>query len=689
MANRKNTYIEHPKKNDDKSSMWSNYLMAVDKQSAKCKYCDIIIATKGGSTKGLHVHFNSKHTKIREKVTEASSSIITVHDKDINSKINQREPDESGESAPPKKQSKILDYFASPNENSLDAILARMTALDGLPFRVFVTSVDLRKALMARGFPDIPSSSTTIREKVLAYQKKIVNYYILEFEKMKKQGDYFSLTLDEWTSSANRRYMNVNIHGLNGRVWNVGLIRILGSMPAEKGVSLLTQRLKIFNLNLDNDIVSVTTDGASVMKKMGSLIKCNQQLCFAHAIHLAVLDVLYNDGNVGIGRVLQHLKDETLVEMKEPETNASDTENDEDEDRDNEADGMEIMYEVEPANQIQMTTNHDIYSIVKKVRKVVKIFRRSPTKNPILQTYVKEKHRKELSLILDCKTRWNSLVDMLERFVLLKDCIQKSLIDLNSPVVINDSEFQIMRDIIQCLEPVKLTVEAICRKDANLCTADVSFKFLFQELANLNTPLSKDFQQALTNRINERRTIMSGVISYLQNPSTHHGSNLFKHPNSEAIAQFVKNISEHFKNSITSDLESDDEDNMPLSEIREKPTEILTLKQKLQDAIGSVTTRTKPNWRQISENPKVHLKSLNVIKKEMSLFENGGLRGLYLQKCYEYLLTVPPTSVEAERAFSSAVTFATKLRSRLSDSTLDTLVFLRAYFIFTKQIVNV
>lgn len=138
----------------------------------------------------------------------------------------------------------------------------------------------------------------------------------------------------------------------------------------------------------------------------------------------------------------------------------------------------------------------------------------------------------------------------------------------------------------------------------------MSFKFLFHELTKLNTPLSKDFQQALSNRINERRTIMSGVISYLQNPSTHHENNLFKHPNSEAIAQFVKNISEHFKKYITPDSESDDED-MPLSEIREKPTEILTLKQKLQEAIGSVTTRTKPNWRQVSENPKGHIKTLN------------------------------------------------------------------------------
>jgi len=55
--------------------------------------------------------------------------------------------------------------------------------------------------------------------------------------------------------------------------------------------------------------------------------------------------------------------------------------------------------------------------VIDKVRKTVKIFRRSPTKNDdILQPYVKKDHGHELNLILDSKTRWNSLLDMLSRF---------------------------------------------------------------------------------------------------------------------------------------------------------------------------------------------------------------------------------------------------------------------------------
>ncbi|GBM42482.1 hypothetical protein AVEN_80002-1 [Araneus ventricosus] len=39
------------------------------------------------------------------------------------------------------------------------------------------------------------------------------------------------------------------------------------------------------------------------------------------------------------------------------------------------------------------------------------------------------------------------------------------------------------------------------------------------------------------------------------------------------------------------------------------------------------------------------------LRKEMTACENEGVRGKYLSSIHEYLLTIKPTSVEAERAF--------------------------------------
>ena len=72
----------------------------------------------------------------------------------------------------------------------------------------------------------------------------------------------------------------------------------------------------------------------------------------------------------------------------------------------------------------------------------------------------------------------------------------------------------------------------------------------------------------------------------------------------------------------------------------------------------------------------------SVLKKEMQLYEdskNDGTRPHHLELLYIAMLNVTPTSVESERAFSSAGLFVTKIRSRLGDSTVNMLVFMRDY----------
>ncbi|KRZ00560.1 hypothetical protein T11_6182 [Trichinella zimbabwensis] len=70
---------------------------------------------------------------------------------------------------------------------------------------------------------------------------------------------------------------------------------------------------------------------------------------------------------------------------------------------------------------------------------------------------------------------------------------------------------------------------------------------------------------------------------------------------------------------------------------------------------------------------------MKIIKNEMAVFEAVGQRPKTLQMLYDALITVPSTSWEAERSFSAAGLFVTKLRSSLKDETIDTLCLLRSY----------
>ena len=51
-----------------------------------------------------------------------------------------------------------------------------------------------------------------------------------------------------------------------------------------------------------------------------------------------------------------------------------------------------------------------------------------------------------------------------------------------------------------------------------------------------------------------------------------------------------------------------------------------------------------------------------------------------LELLFKALKTIKPTSVESERAFSAMGFFATKIRNRMSDKTLDALITMRQYY---------
>ena len=125
-----------------------------------CKYtdCKKILKIGGGSTKGLHTHLLSVH---KINLTTATTSANT--------------PDE-----PPTKKSKTLTkYFPilEQEEKSLPATLARLTALDGIPFNVIRRSCDLRAGLRATGFKSLPTTVQTVRKMVVDYSKKNKEFF--------------------------------------------------------------------------------------------------------------------------------------------------------------------------------------------------------------------------------------------------------------------------------------------------------------------------------------------------------------------------------------------------------------------------------------------------------------------------------------------------------------------------------
>lgn len=191
---------------------------------------------------------------------------------------------------------------------------------------------------------------------VKAFAKTVMANDRKEIE-VAKSDSKLSVVFDEWSSIRGRRYINTIL--LNGkRFWNLGLIRIRGSATAQNCLALVKSKLGQFDINFQNDIVSIITDGCNVMKCIGNQIKpINQQLCFAHAIQLAVLEVLYD---------LSSVSDRAFEEDLENMENGEDD------------DGGETLTNTFDEDLVPL--NYQFKLIIQNVRSIVSKFKRSPKK---------------------------------------------------------------------------------------------------------------------------------------------------------------------------------------------------------------------------------------------------------------------------------------------------------------------
>lgn len=78
-----------------------------------------------------------------------------------------------------------------------------------------------------------------------------------------------------------------------------------------------------------------------------------------------------------------------------------------------------------------------------------------------------------------------------------------------------EEEFEKISDIANALTPLQVAVEALCRRDASLITADAVFLFTLQKLKDLKTDLSLQLFATLSERLSERRNDLSAVLQYI------------------------------------------------------------------------------------------------------------------------------------------------------------------------------
>jgi hypothetical protein len=212
-------------------SVWKHFKkQGFDK--AVCTYCSKSLCCSGG-TKGLSSHLRTQHNI--ETSNSAKRKIVENPEKNVE-KV--------------KKQKTILNFV---KYVSLEETVSRLATESNMSIRMITKTEYLRQKLAA-DFPrqNLPKNQSDVIKLVKKFYDKVKQETIDKIQELKDEGKKFSMTLDEWTSLRNVRFLNINIHYAiedETRYINLGMVRIKGSCPAEIMLRLVSFE-KVFDFKI-------------------------------------------------------------------------------------------------------------------------------------------------------------------------------------------------------------------------------------------------------------------------------------------------------------------------------------------------------------------------------------------------------------------------------------------------------
>lgn len=651
-----------------RSEVWNHFKRnEKSKDIAFCKHCSKQIGCKGSSTTPLLNHLKIHKIYINSSKLSAS----TTNPSDIG--YEQNEPSTSKKFKSTDADNSIKKFIKT---RTLEEILSRCVAEDGFSINSIVKSEAINGYVRSKGF-DMPKSPTTVTKCILKFYEIKKKETVSIIKELKKKNLKFSVTVDEWTDNSMNRYLNVTLHALvdnlmkKFEVYVLGLVHIKGTCNAEQTKLYVENKLKEFEIDIKTDIISSTHDAAAVMVKYGRILGIISQLCFNHGLHLSIIDVLYKKQQSKLCEEDEEIEDynveeDIIDEAVENINNYMTTNNFED---------ANIVCELEENIEILDLTK-DYQAVIKNLRKIIKMIKSSSVKNNILQGYINEQEGKKLQLLLDIKTRWNSLITMLKRFLQIKDPVNKTLNDLGQQQI-SEENISILKELLDVLAPLEIAIKELSKNSATLLTAEGVYKFIFESLDKFQTNLSKNLSIQIKKRMDERRDrILMTLIIFLETGNIPQSTKYFDYASKDAAIALAVDIFKriHVSACDNNSTEHNDVDEQIASEGEcESQNAANCLQQQLEAAISSITNVEKES---------------NVITallaKDFEILTNTKRRTDNLDILFNALLTIKPTSTATERVFSIAGLTRTKIRTRLNFETFNAIIFLKYAFLKMK-----
>lgn len=148
-----------------------------------------------------------------------------------------------------KRQRNLFECF---KKSTIEEEVARLVAESNFSFSQVSKTSFIRESLKKK-YPDstVPKCHKTVAALMMKYFDYAENEAKQRIQKLKIDGKKFSATLDEWTGSANCRFLSINLHftiAEDGKTshMNLGLIKIRGRCPADAMVNFVKYKILSF-----------------------------------------------------------------------------------------------------------------------------------------------------------------------------------------------------------------------------------------------------------------------------------------------------------------------------------------------------------------------------------------------------------------------------------------------------------
>ena len=193
------------------------------------------------------------------------------------------------------------------------------------------------------------------------------------------------------------------------------------------------------------------------------------------------------------------------------------------------------------------------------------------------------------------------------------------------------------------------------------------FEYIIGELRKLNTPIAFRLETAVEERFTERRLKEAAtLLAYLRDPRflepsyPGYDDRVLDYSDKKEITKFAKDlyISAFYKGatpSAASQVDTEGGQNHPEGDPNHNeqedgaPPPKRSRAKELAEKLDRNKRRSNENRGTMATPTAVSTSVLNAIKNDMKDFEVRGQRPTRLAEIYRALLSIPPTSVEAER----------------------------------------